>query len=266
MKTALFFLLLLQAFWLAGCGNDGKSELTVYTGAGLTDVMQEIGLEFQKESGVTVRCNFQPAGTLKVQIERGAPADIFIAPHPSYMDSLEAQGLLEEHSRMNLLSNRIVCVAPLDSTLRLEKIDDIAGADAGSIALPDPNVAAVGVYTKESRVKLDLWERVADRVKPTLGVRAALAAVEGGNADSGFVFRTDAMMSKKVRIAFELPSETHSEILFPAAILAGSENKAVGKEFMRFLCSDKAKTIFRKHGFIPAMPDYSQDDTSEIEQ
>ena len=107
-----------------------------------------------------------------------------------------------------------------------------------------------GIYAKEYLRKLGIWGKVVGKVIPTDNVRGALAAVESGNADAGIVYKTDALISSGVRIAYEVPSAEGPEISYPAAVVADSKQQAAAQRLLDFLQSPPAQEIFRKYGFL----------------
>jgi molybdate transport system substrate-binding protein len=121
------------------------------------------------------------------------------------------------------------------------------------VALGDPQAVPAGIYARQWLEKRGLWERVRDRVVPTLDVRAALAAVESGNADAGIVYRTDAAISRRVRVVLEVPVEEAPRIVYPVALLAASHG-AAARAFYEHLRSPAARAVFERLGFefLPA--------------
>jgi molybdate transport system substrate-binding protein len=165
------------------------------------------------------------------------------------MDEVEKAGLVRD--RMELLSNRLVVVVPAESTTALADAEGLTRARR--LALGDPEAVPAGIYARQWLEKRGLWERVRDRVVPTLDVRAALAAVESGNADAGIVYRTDAAISKRVRVAFEVPAAEAPRIVYPAALLA-TAREAAAQAFYEHLRSPAAREVFERLGFefLPA--------------
>ena len=127
---------------------------------------------------------------------------------------------------------------------------DLAKPGIGRIALAEPQTVAAGIYAKKYLQKAGVWAKVIDKVVPTENVRGALAAVESGNVDAGIVYKTDAAISKKVKVAYEVPEQDAPRISYPVAVLAGSKQANAARRFLAFLQSDAARAIFEKYGFI----------------
>jgi molybdate transport system substrate-binding protein len=144
----------------------------------------------------------------------------------------------------------LVVVVPTDSSLKISGPADLAASSIRAIALAEPQSVPAGIYAKEYLKKKGLWSKVIDRVVPTENVRAALAAVESGNVDAGIVYKTDAGISKKVRVAYEVPKAEAPDISYPFAVLADSEHKEAARRFLDFLISPPSLDIFRKYGFL----------------
>jgi len=232
-----------------GCGGKEQREITVHSASSLTDAMQVIAREYEKKSGIKVNLNLASSGFLQKQIEGGAPGDVFVSAGKAQMDALQEKGLLDTATRFDLLGNRLVIVVRESSGLTINNAADIAGRDVHIIAIGDPAHVPAGRYAKEALEKARVWKDVKDRLTPTLSVRAALAAVESGDADIVIVFKTDAAASDKTRVALMLPPESHSPIVYPAAVLNQSEHPELAARFVDFLKTGTAAKIFQKYGF-----------------
>ncbi|MEO6193162.1 MAG: molybdate ABC transporter substrate-binding protein, partial [Thermoanaerobaculia bacterium] len=202
----LFFGLVLASLVLGNlAGRLGAAELNVAAAASLTDALEEIKVAYEaayeKSGGDTIVLNLGASSTLARQIEEGAPADLFLAADEAKMDRLEKGNLVLKGTRRSVLSNTLVVVVPLDSPLRIAAPADLVNPKIRHLALAEPQSVPAGIYAKEYLRGLKLWDKVIDRVVPTENVRGALAAVETGNADAGIVYKTDAGISKKVRVA-----------------------------------------------------------------
>ena len=228
----------------------GADEILVAAAASLTDVLKEIAAGYHAKSKPTVRFNFGASNALARQIEEGAPVDLFFSADLAQMDDLEKSGRLEPGARKNLLSNRLVIVAPADSKLALSSPRDLLKPEIKRIALADPGAVPVGVYTSKYLTGEGLWEQLRPKIVPVQDVRATLAAVESGNVEAGFVYKTDAAISRKVKIVYEVPVDKGPRITYPAAVVKDSRHKEAARDFMRYLQSPAAKDIFKKYGFV----------------
>ena len=223
-------------------------EVTVFAAASLTDAMQEIGSAYEKETGDKVVLNLGASSALARQIQEGAPADLFFSADEAKMNDLEKRGLVAKGTRRSLLSNTLVVVVPTDSSLKITAPADLTKVRA--LALAEPQSVPAGIYAKEWLKSLKLWSRVIDKVIPTENVRAALAAVESGNADAGIVYKTDAGISKKVRVAYEVAVAEGPKISYPLAVIAESKRQEAARRLLSYLESDAALDVFRKYGFL----------------
>jgi molybdate transport system substrate-binding protein len=225
----------------------GAEEVVVFAAASLEDALTEIGAGFERATGNRVLFSFGASSTLARQIRAGAPAQVFVSADQAQMDELERAGLVRPADRVDLLSNRLAVIVPAASTRTLRRAADLAGA--GRIALADPLVVPAGVYARQWLEKLGLWETLRARVIPTLDVRAALAAVVSQAADAGVVYRTDAAISARVRVAFEVPEQEGPRIVYPAALLARSAG-AAARAFLIGLRSAAARAVCERLGFV----------------
>lgn len=224
--------------------------VTVFAAASLTDSLKEIGRDYQNRTGQNIEFNFASSGILERQIEEGAPADIFFSADEAKMDALEKKGLLEKRTRRPRLSNSLVIVVPKDSALPIKSPQDLALKQVTFIALGDTKTVPAGIYAKEYLQKIHLWDEIAPKVTPMENVRAALVAVEDGNAEAGIVYKTDAAISKKIRIAYEVPRGEAPAISYPVAAIKASKNLRATIAFLSYLNSEAAGQVFSKYGFI----------------
>jgi molybdate transport system substrate-binding protein len=225
-------------------------EIEVFAAASLTDALKEIAADYEKSTGDKVIFNFAASNTLEMQIKAGAPADLFLSADEAKMDDLAKQGLVAKETREDLLSNSLVIIVPDDSKVTLTSAKQLADPAIRKIALGETKSVPAGIYAKEYLEKIGIWPQVEARVIPTENVRAALAAVETGNVDAGIVYKTDAMHSKKVKVAFEVPVAEGPVITYPAALVQGSKHAADAKKFLDYLGKPGSLKIFEKYGFI----------------
>jgi molybdate transport system substrate-binding protein len=225
-------------------------EILVSAAASLTDVLKEISNGYQGKSKHTVKFNFGPSSGLARQIEEGAPADIFFSADLPQMDALDKNGRLELGTRKNLLSNQLVIIVPADSKFAISSAKDLLKADIKRIALAEPSSVPVGIYSSKYLADEGLWNKVKPKVVPVQDVRATLASVESGNVEAGFVYKTDAAVSRKVKIAYEVPVEKGPKITYPAAIVKESKRKDAAREFIGYIQTSAARDAFRKFGFV----------------
>ncbi len=225
------------------------AEVTVFAAASLTDSLKEIAAICEKNSGDKIIFNFAGSSLLARQIEEGAPADVFFSADEARMDDLEKKGLIVGATRKSRLSNTLVIVVTTDSTLKIVSPEDLAGPLVKQIALADPGTAPAGIYSKEYLVNRKLWSAVQPKVVPTENVRAALAAVESGNVEAGMVYKTDATISKRVKVACEISAKEGPAISYPVAVIKASRNIEAARRFVDCLNSPDATRVFEKYGF-----------------
>ena len=225
-------------------------EILISAAASLTDVLKEIANGYQTKSKNTVKFNFGPSNGLARQIEEGAPADLFFSADLAQMDNLDKNGRLEPGTRKNLLSNQLVIIVPGDSKLPISSPKDLLKADVKKIALAEPSSVPVGVYSSKYLTDEGLWDQVKSKIVPVQDVRATLAAVESGNVEAGFVYKTDAAISKKVKVVYEVPVDKGPKITYPVAMVKESKQKDTARDFLSYLSSPSAKDAFKKYGFV----------------
>lgn len=226
------------------------AEITVSAAASLTDALKEIAANYEKQSSDKVAFNFGASSMLERQIEEGAPADVFFSADEAKMDTLASKDLIAKETRKSLLSNTLVIVTSTESALKITSPADLTNNSVRRIALADPKAVPAGVYAKAFLEKQKLWPQLEPKIVPVDNVRAALAAVESGNIEVGMVFKTDAAISKKVKIAYEVPADAGLKISYPVAVTKNAKQVESAKNFVEYLGTDDAAKIFIKYGFI----------------
>ena len=231
--------------------NLRAAEVCVFAAASLTDSLHEIAAGYEHQTGDKIVFNFAASGPLARQIEEGAPADIFFSADEARMDALEKKGLIVKETRRSRLSNRLVIVAPQESSVVVAAPGDLAGPGVKRLALGDPATVPAGTYAKEYLTKLGLWAGVEKKVVPCENVRAVLSAVESGNVEAGIVYKTDAAISSKVKVAFEVAASEGPKISYPMALVKeDSKQPAAAGRFLEHLAGAKAGEVFGRRGFI----------------
>jgi molybdate transport system substrate-binding protein len=229
-----------------------KAPVTVFAAISLTDVLLAVGARFEQTSGIPLRFSFAASSALARQIENGAAADAFFSADLDWMDYLQKRDLIQIASRRNVVGNQLVLVAPVNSVLRLTIAPHFALAaalGAGRLSTGDPDSVPVGRYARASLMSLGVWQEVADRLVHADNARTALAFVARGEAPLGIVYRTDALLDKRVRIVGVFPNNSHAPIAYPIALMRSSRIEAV--QFVDYLGSPAAVAIFKKYGFVP---------------
>jgi molybdate transport system substrate-binding protein len=230
--------------------NAWADEILVSAAASLTDVLKEIATGYQSKSTHTVKFNFGPSSGLARQIDEGAPADIFFSADLPQMDALDKKDRLEPGTRKSLLSNQLVIIVPADSKLSLSSPKDLLKADIKRIALAEPSSVPVGVYSSKYLTDEGLWDQVKPKIVPVQDVRATLASVESGNVEAGFVYKTDAAVSKKIKIVYEVPVDKGPKIIYPVAVVKESKRKEAARDFLNYVQTAASKDLFKKYGFV----------------
>jgi molybdate transport system substrate-binding protein len=233
--------------------SEASSKLTIFAAASTTNAVQEIAELYQETSGVSVVSSFASSSTLAKQIAQGAPAEFFISANPKWMSFLEEADAVLAGTRIDLLGNRLVLIAPVDSAIETIEIDDkldlLAYLPSGArIAMGDPAHVPAGIYGQSALQHLGLWSSVKMRVAPMNDVRAALSIVERGEAPLGIVYATDAALSERVKVVGVFPEGSHPAIVYPFAVVA-DEMSELARSFYDFLQGPEAASIFEKYGF-----------------
>lgn len=236
----------------ASAATDAKSDtVVVFAAASLKTALDAIGKQWTAETGKAVTASYAASSALAKQIENGAPADIFASADLKWMDYAQEKKLIKAGSRVSLLGNTLVLIAPKDApvSLKIAKGFDLAGAIGDSkLATGDPKSVPVGLYAQEALTNLGVWEAVSPKIAATDNVRSALAFVARGEANLGIVYKTDANSEPKVIVVDTFPADTHKPIVYPFALTASSKNPNA-EAFLAYLKTPAASKIFEAEGF-----------------
>jgi molybdate transport system substrate-binding protein len=226
-----------------------RTSLTVSAAISLSPALTEIKTVYQSSNpNVNITYNFGASGALAQQIQQGAPVDIFFGAATKQMDALQQANLLLNQTRRNLLTNRLVLIAPKNRAV-VSDFKQLTDAKIKKIAIGEPKSVPVGQYAQEMLTKLGLWQQIKPKLVFGNNVRQVLTFVESGNVDAGIVYATDAKTSDKVTVQLTAATNLHSPIVYPLAVIRNSRNQAVAKAFVEFLAGDRAKIVFQKYGF-----------------
>jgi molybdate transport system substrate-binding protein len=225
--------------------------VTVFAAASLKNALDEASAAWTRETAKTTRISYAGSNALAKQIEAGAPADLFVSADLAWMDYAEKTGTIRSETRINLLRNAIVLVAPKGSTRKvaLEPGVDLAKALAGGrLAMGNVEAVPAGKYGKAALEKLGAWDGVRTQVAQAENVRAALLLVARGEAPLGIVYATDAASEPGVEVVATFPEGSHPPIVYPAALTKESRN-ADAAAFLTYLRSPAARPFFERQGF-----------------
>ncbi|MGO1468405.1 MAG: molybdate ABC transporter substrate-binding protein [Tissierella sp.] len=230
--------------------NNENVELLIGAAASLTDVLNDLKDTYEDiNPNVNLNFTYGSSGALQAQIEEGAPIDIFFSAAEKQMNALEEKGLISEHTRKNLLTNKVVLVAPANSSLEIHDFYDLTKDNITSIAIGDPSHVPIGQYSEEILSNLELLDDIKEKVIYSKDVRTALTWVENEEVDCAIVYATDAYTTNLVKIIAEAPEESYREVNYPIATIKNSKHSDASQLFIEFLSSKQAAEKFRDYGF-----------------
>jgi molybdate transport system substrate-binding protein len=234
----------------AGCtGSESPGPVRILAAASLGPALEEFAAVHTRETGDEVAIGTAASSVLAKQIDAGAPADLFLAADPRWMDWLAERGRLEPGTRRDLLRNDLVIAAPSGRGFPPPPAGgSLAKAFAGRLALGDPDHTPVGRYAKAALESAGWWEEVSSRLVPAADARAALALVERGECAAGVLYASDAAGSRRVEIVARIPASRHPPIVYPVAVISGRDRPAVRRALAR-LTSPEGLARFERFGF-----------------
>jgi molybdate transport system substrate-binding protein len=230
------------------------AEVRVFAAASLKNALDEIAAQWEaRATNRKVTAVYAASSALAQQIMQAAPADVFISADEKWMDELQSNGFIDEASRFNLAGNTLVLIAPADSTARVDLADPtgiMKALGAGKLAVADVKAVPAGRYARAALEKLGVFVQVEPNLAQAENVRAALALVARGEAPLGIVYGSDALEETGVKVLAELPADTGSPIVYPAARVKTSTSSDA-TAFLEDLKSSAARAILASHGFTP---------------
>ena len=229
-----------------------QEQITIFAAASLKNALDDTNAAFTKATGVKVTASYAASSALAKQIEQSAPADVFISADLQWMDYAGERKLIKPDTRVNLLGNKLVLIAPADSKIANVTIGqgfDIAKlAGSGRIAVADVNAVPAGRYAKAALEKLGAWAAAEPKLAQAKNVRATLAFVARDETPIGIVYETDAKVEPRVKVIGAFPDNSYPPVTYPVAATATTTKQSVS-QYLHFLRSPAAKAIFEKYGF-----------------
>lgn len=252
----LFLTFVAICLLLTGCQTEStspdqrkKTELVISAAASLQDALKEIESAYEDDHpNVKLTNNFGSSGALKQQIAQGAKADLFFSAAEEPFDDLVQSGDIDQDHTKDAIQNELVLIVPKEGSSSIKTFRDVQHIK-GKIALGTPESVPAGTYAKEIFTKLNIWDQVKQNAVYGKDVRQVLNYVETGNVEAGIVYKTDALVSRKVKIVDEANQDMHSPIIYPVGIVKQTEHMKEAKAFFQYLQSDPAASIFKKYGF-----------------
>ncbi|MEX1232157.1 MAG: molybdate ABC transporter substrate-binding protein [Planctomycetaceae bacterium] len=258
MKT--FFLICISIMMLAGCGVATKTEPASETLSAITlhflaasstvNVAEELAAKFEQEHGIKVKVITGPTNALAQQILSGAPADLFLAASPKWVEPLTEQQLVAETKP--LLGNRLVIAVPVGNPAGLNSPADLRKDGVKQIALAGENVPA-GIYAEETLHKFKLYDELlaAEKIVRGHDVRVTLNYIERGEVEAGIVYATDVIGSTHAEAVYTFPDDVSPTIVLPVTLLKNSRHPEEAKQFYDELGSPASREMYKRHGFTP---------------
>ena len=253
MCLAILILILILILVLIGCSESSKKEavavtLTISAASSLQDVLEAITVKFHnKYPNMGIRYNFGASGSLVTQIEQGAPVDLFLSASNEKFKELVVKELVQENA--TFISNELVMITALDKVKHLSSVKELNDNRIEKISIGTPSIVPAGDYAKQALDYFNLWNEIENKMVFAKDVRQVLTYVETKNVDAGFVYKTDAIHSTKVKIVETIDDESHHPITYPVGIIKDTKNYIEAKKFYEFIQSEEVKDIWIKYGF-----------------
>lgn len=227
-----------------------RQELLVFAAASLTDAFHELAVEFEKEhKKVQVQLNLASSGSLQIQIEQGAPADLFASASTRQMDALLEKNLMVQDNLKIFARNRLVIVGRKDLSVQIQKLTDLQDEWIKEIGMGNPKTVPAGQYTALALQELQLWDGLEGKLIYGNHVRQVLQYVVQREVDLGFVYQTDLYHQQEVTKLYTVPELTHPPIQYPIGIVKESKRRELAQEFIQLVLSPTGQGILERYGF-----------------
>ncbi len=225
--------------------------ITVSAAASLTEAFTDMAAQFEKENpGTNVSLNFGSSGSLRMQIEGGAPVDVFASADEKQMNMLGNKSLIMNSSREDFTNNSLVLIVPENSTLKITSTQDLTDPKVQKIGIGNPDTVPVGGYTKTALTEAGLWSQLENKTIPGEDVKQVLVYVERGEVDAGFVYATDAKSAQPGTIKIVTNVSVSTPVTYPIAVVSSSNHKETAQKFLDFVTGKEGQNILKEYGFV----------------
>ncbi len=224
-----------------------NTQLTVAAASDLTSAFEEIGRAFEKKVPTRVVFTFGSTGMLTRQIENGAPVDLFAAANVDYINQLERQGLIIPDTKAVYARGRITLWTVKDSPLRIEKLSDLTRDEVKRIAIANPDHAPYGTAAREALQSAGIWENVKPKLVYGDNIRQTLQYAQTGNVEVAIVALSLSQQSDGHWVL--IPEELHKPLDQGLAVIKGTRNEKLAREFAEFIKGPEGRAVLKKYGF-----------------
>lgn len=256
LKNFYLIFFIVFSFIISGCEggrHEEKNELTISAAASLKEALEDAGNSYmEKNPDVRIVYNFGGSGSLQQQIAQGAPVDLFISAAEDKYNLLLSKKLIDKNHSVQLLGNELVLIFP-KSNKSIDTVEALLDPDIERIAIGTPQTVPAGMYARQALASAGIWDQLEGKIINTKDVRQVLSYVETANVDAGIVYKTDAMISDKIKWTPIQKQYKHDSIIYPAGVVTSSKHQEEAIRFLSFLESEKAMAIFKKYGFSAAL-------------
>jgi molybdate transport system substrate-binding protein len=225
--------------------------ITVSAATSLTEVFTNISSQFEKENpGTNVSLNFGSSGNLRMQIDGGAPVDVFASADEKQMNLLANKSLIVNSSRKDFAHNSLLLIVPADSDLNITNIKDLTNPKVQKISIGSPDSVPVGEYAKIALTDAGLWSQLENKTVPAGDVKQVLTYVEGGDVDAGFVYVTDTKTAKPgtIKVVSNVPESL--PISYPIAVVSASNHQTTAQKFVDFVTGKEGQEFLKEDSFV----------------
>lgn len=234
---------------LGACKPSAQQTLYVYAASSTGPAVDELALEFETETGISVKVNQASSSTLARQISKGAPCDVFLSANKQWMAYLES-ARPDSLETSPLLRNSLALVTPRSEAIRVDatrSLGQYMEQVQGRIAVGDPEHVPVGIYAKQALKQLGCYQAVETRLVFMPSAMATLRLVERNEVLLGIVYLSDAKKSTQCHILYTVPNASHEPIIYPLSLVNPSSSAA--RKFYWFLQAKEALAVYRNYGF-----------------
>lgn len=260
LPTALS-LLAATALLLTGCGRpaDDANHLFILVPCGMEGPLEKLAGRFrERHPGVDVRLELEVAHAMARRIADGARPDLIVTPGGVEIEPLVAKGLVEEANLVRFATFDLMLFVPRANEAGVSDMESLLRDAVKVVAVADPETTSIGRYSKEALTNLGLWERLQDKIVITGSASDVYAHVARARADASFAYRScplktapEKIQYSRVRVLGEVPKDLYGPAYATAALLAGSPNPELAREFLDMLLDDEGRAILEEFDLPP---------------
>jgi molybdate transport system substrate-binding protein len=246
------FCALAIALLAAACGSggsDSSGELLVAAASSMRQAFDEMGPQFEKETGAKLTFSYGASGALAEQIDAGLPADLYVSADIDHVDGLREKGLLIDDTQQVYAVGQLALASSTKAGVTVNDLEGLLQPEVEKVAIADPEVAPYGRAAEEALKSTGLWDQLKPKLVYGQNVDAATEYVRSGNAEAGLVALS--LVIDETAVTYVTVDESlHQPIQQALAVVKDTKNEERARRFVAFVCGPEGRAVLEKYGFV----------------